>query len=160
MTEHLYTEAIRSQFGASIDMLGNAINMCPPANWDNRNRFWYHAFHCIFFLDYYLTPDPAEFRPPPPFTESEFEDRMPPRTYTKEELLTYLDLCRSKCRQFLDLKGDLTARRWVNMSGTMDYSFPEILLYNMRHVQHHAAQLNLLLRQETDDAPDWVFRAY
>ena len=40
----------------------------------------------------------------------------------------------------------------------MNYPVLEILLYNMRHVQHHAAQLNLLLRQELDDAPDWVSR--
>jgi hypothetical protein len=26
----------------------------------------------------------------------------------------------------------------------------------MRHVQHHAAQLNMLLRQTTEAAPDWV----
>lgn len=26
----------------------------------------------------------------------------------------------------------------------------------MRHVQHHTAQLNLLLRQEINDAPKWV----
>jgi uncharacterized damage-inducible protein DinB len=35
-------------------------------------------------------------------------------------------------------------------------SFLELLMYNMRHVQHHAAQLNLILRQETDSAPGWV----
>jgi uncharacterized damage-inducible protein DinB len=32
----------------------------------------------------------------------------------------------------------------------------ELLLYNLRHVQHHAGQLHLLLRQTTDDAPRWV----
>jgi uncharacterized damage-inducible protein DinB len=32
----------------------------------------------------------------------------------------------------------------------------ELLLYNMRHVQHHAAQMNMRLRQETDSAPKWV----
>ena len=32
----------------------------------------------------------------------------------------------------------------------------EVLLYNMRHVQHHVAQLNLLLRQSINDAPNWV----
>jgi len=32
----------------------------------------------------------------------------------------------------------------------------ELLLYNMRHVQHHAAQLNLMLRQAVDSAPGWV----
>jgi hypothetical protein len=38
----------------------------------------------------------------------------------------------------------------------MYYPVVEILLYNMRHVQNHAAQLNLLLQQEIDDAPRWV----
>jgi len=32
-------------------------------------------------------------------------------------------------------------------------------LYNLRHVQHHAAQLNLILRQTIDSAPPWVGRA-
>src|SRR5947209_15151636 len=36
--------------------------------------------------------------------------------------------------------------------GSLDLSFAEMLLYNMRHVQHHAAQLNLLLRQNIDSA--------
>lgn len=40
----------------------------------------------------------------------------------------------------------------------MDFSVAELLLYNLRHVQHGAAQLNLILRQETDSAPRWVAR--
>jgi hypothetical protein len=32
----------------------------------------------------------------------------------------------------------------------------ELVLYNLRHVQHHAAQLNLILRQVVDAAPGWV----
>jgi uncharacterized damage-inducible protein DinB len=38
----------------------------------------------------------------------------------------------------------------------VDVSHAELLLYNMRHVQHHTAQLNLMLRQETGSAPRWV----
>jgi len=39
-------------------------------------------------------------------------------------------------------------------------SFLELLLYNMRHVQEHAAQLNLFLGQNASDgASDWVSRA-
>ena len=37
--------------------------------------------------------------------------------------------------------------------------FAELLLYNLRHVQHHAGQLNLMLRQETDAAPGRVCAA-
>jgi uncharacterized damage-inducible protein DinB len=40
----------------------------------------------------------------------------------------------------------------------MDYSMFEIALYNLRHVQHHTGQINLLLRQNTGNAPEWVFR--
>ena len=40
-----------------------------------------------------------------------------------------------------------------------ELTFAELLLYNMRHTQHHAAQLNLILRQETDAAPGWVAAA-
>ncbi len=35
----------------------------------------------------------------------------------------------------------------------------EQLLYNMRHVQGHAAQLNLLLGQKGVSSPDWVTMA-
>jgi len=32
----------------------------------------------------------------------------------------------------------------------------EILLYNLRHTQHHTAQLNMLLRQDFDKHMEWV----
>lgn len=158
MDNHLQ-EDLWSQFGASINMLENAIKFCPPEHWNTDRNFWYNAYHCLFFLDYYLTMQPAQFCPPAPFSFSEFEDKMPDRVYQKEELLTYLQSCREKCRNLI---GEQTAaffsNRWINQSGTMNYSVFEILLYNMRHVQHHAAQLNLILRQEINDAPDWVSR--
>jgi hypothetical protein len=41
-----------------------------------------------------------------------------------------------------------------------DMSVAQVLLHNMRHVQHHTAQLNLILRQRTDTAPPkWVSKA-
>ncbi len=87
------------------------------------------------------------------------EDAMPERVYTMQELLDYLQYNRSKCHQLIEglTEGKLKAR-WTNVSGTMNYSILEILLYNMRHVQHHAAQLNFLLRQGINDAPAWVSR--
>jgi hypothetical protein len=152
-------QSIRSQFGASIDMLENAISTCPPEHWNTERKFWYNAFHCLFFLDYYLCMQPKEFAPPPPFSESEFEDRMPERVYSRNELLSYLQYNRNNFHQLCTtLTVNQLDERWINSSGSMDYSVTEILLYNMRHVQHHAAQLNLILRQETNEAPDWVFR--
>ncbi|WP_436489138.1 DinB family protein [Chitinophaga sp. ARDCPP14] len=147
------------QFGASIDMLENALTFCPDELWDTPAKFWYIGYHTLFFLDFYLsdeTPMEKDFLPPEPFTLSEFGTGMPERVYDKTELLTYLRFGREKLRGLLTrlTAEDILTKRFV--SEYKDYSILEILIYNMRHVQHHTAQLNLLLRQEVKDAPDWV----
>lgn len=145
------------QFGASLDMLENAIRMCPVELWDSEKKFWYLAYHCLFWTDYYLTLNPTDFLPPRPYTLSEFDPSgaMPDRTYSKEEMLSYLEHSRKKCFELISgLTQGIANSRWIN--DYKNYSVFEMLLYNMRHVQHHTAQLNLLLRQEIDNAPRWV----
>lgn len=155
--ETLLKEVMWKQFGASIDMFQNAVRACPDDLWDTDSKYWYIVYHTLFFLDYYLTTDPDNFSPPPPFTLSEFDPdgEMPERVFTKEEMMTYLNHCRNKCHDLIAGLNAVTAEnRWKNEY--RDYSIPEILLYNMRHVQHHGAQLNLLLRQNNAEVPDWV----
>lgn len=153
-------EAVWSQFGASMDMLENAIRMCPEDLWNTKLNFWYTAYHCIFWTDYYLTTDPDNFEPPSPFTFSEFDPTgiKPARPYTKEELLAYLTYGRQKAKLLIScLTAERLNDRWIN--DYKNYSLLEILLYNIRHIQHHSAQLNLLLRQTIDNAPAWVSQA-
>ncbi|AFD07553.1 DinB family protein [Solitalea canadensis] len=152
-----FKTVIWQQLGAAIDMLENAISMCPETVWDDESQFWYIAYHCIFYLDYYSTEEPQYFSPPEPYTLSEFdpEGAMPERVYSKQELLDYLHYGRQKGRQLISgLTDEIAAKRFVNEY--RDYSILEVILYNMRHIQHHTAQLNLLLRQKIDDAPKWV----
>lgn len=148
------------QFGAAIDMLENALLACPDELWNTESKFWYMGYHTLFYLDYYLSESPDIFLPPAPFTLSEFDPIgvLPERVYSKEELLTYLEFGRQKCHQLIaGLTTEKAEQRFINEY--RNYSMLEILLYNMRHVQHHVAQLNLLLRQNTNDAPKWVSRA-
>lgn len=151
-------EILWHQFGASIDMLENAVVACPDELWDTPSQFWYNAYHTLFYLDYYLSEEPDNFMPPAPFTLSEFDaDGFPDRVYSKEELLKYLEHGRQKCHDLLaGFTEEKAAARFKN--DRRDYSMLEMILYNMRHVQHHAAQLNLLLRQGMNDAPKWVSR--
>jgi DinB superfamily len=152
--------AIWNQFGASLEMLESAITMCPTEHWDTELNFWYTSYHCIFWTDYYLTTEPSRFEPPKPFTFSEFDPagKKPERTYTKVELLSYLEHCRQKAKLLItELTVDKLNDRWVN--DYKNFSLLEILLYNIRHIQHHSAQLNLLLRQTIDSAPNWVSQA-
>ena len=151
---------IWKQFGASIDMLENAIRACPGSLWSDRTQrpeFWYVAFHTLFYLDLYLSESDAGFAPPAPFTLDEMDERglLPERVYTKEELQKYLEHGREKCRGTI---ASITEEKGNRRCGFewLDLSVAEVLLYNMRHGQHHAGQLNLILRQKIDSAPRWV----
>lgn len=149
-----------SQFGATIEMLENCIEICPDSLWDTESKFWYRSYHTLFYLDYYLTKEPNDFNPPFPFTLSEFDPSgiLPDKTYSKEELIIYLIHCKKKCIQFItELDESTLVERFINEYKNL--SRLEILLYNLRHVQHHIGQLNMILAKEEIEVPRWVSRS-
>jgi len=150
---------IWQQFGAAIDMLENSVVACPDRLWGDRTRrpeFWYTAYHTLFFLDLYLSGSVEGFAPPPPFDLGELEpDVLPARVYTKPELQSYLIHGRNKCRVAILALTEEKARQRCSFEW-MELSMAELLLYNLRHVQHHTGQMQLMLRQTIDSAPRWV----
>jgi DinB superfamily len=163
------------QFGAAIDMLENALLACPASLWKERlwrisqpsefppqfAEFWYVTFHALVWLDLYLSGVPEEeFAPPAPFARGVLDEALPERSYTKEELRAYLASMRQKCYTTLVALTDEQARRPVEYPWSVGQpiSFLELQLYNLRHVQEHAAQLSLFLGQHDipDEALDWV----
>jgi DinB superfamily len=159
-----WKETVWRQFGAAIETLENVMSACPDRLWSDRTKqpeFWYLAFHTLFWLDYYLTESAPAFTPPPPFGLEEMDPAglLPERPYTKAELRAYLEHGRRKCRARIAALTDAEARRGFVLASGLELEIAELLLYNLRHVQHHSAQLNLILRQQTDSAIRWVFRA-
>lgn len=156
-------EPLWQQFGAAIDMLGNAIRACPDELWDRAGddpAIWYIAYHTIFWLDYYSSGAPADFDPAAPVGLSEFDSDgdVPTNAIPRGELLTYLADIRARLRNLiLNLTDERAAENLAMRWGSM--SVLELLIYNLRHVQHHTGQLNLLLRQRANDAPAWVKQA-
>jgi hypothetical protein len=158
------------QFGAAIDMLGNAVAACPDEFWRVRlwddaelpaaAEFWYIVYHTLFWLDLYLTGAVEEFQPPVPFNLDELDPAglLPERLYSRDELLSYLEHDRDKCRRTIEaLTDEQAACRCKFPWG--EVSFAGLLLDNMRHVQEHAAQLNLILGQKVSWSPRWVAQA-
>lgn len=179
-TETTICTALWRQFGAAIEMLEHAMVACPPSLWKERifrvppqsefppqfAEFWYLAFHALVWLDLYLSGVPeAEFAPPAPFARGVLDsiEALPEQSYTKEELRSYLASMRQKCHTRLLALTEEQARRPVEYpwSAGQPISFLELQLYNLRHVQEHAAQLSLFLGQHgiQDEALDWVPRA-
>lgn len=152
-------ESLWNQFGASLDMLDNAIVACPDAQWKQVD-FWYLVYHTLFWTDLYLHGSVEGFRPPAPYTLDELDPAgiVPERTYTKDEMRNYLAHCRDTCKAVIEqLTHERAQQRCAFGWGEANYL--EVLMYNMRHVQHGAAQMNLLLRQAIDSAPPWVAQA-
>jgi hypothetical protein len=161
MNEFLKT-VLWQQFGASIDMLENTIRLCPANVWGDKfefTEFWYISYHTLFFLDFYLSDGSEGFIPPEPFTLSELDPAglFPERVYAIEELLRYLEHGREKAQKRISSLTEEKLQQHCSF-GYVEGSVLEMLLDNMRHVQHHTAQLNLLLRQQINDATNWVTR--
>ena len=177
--ETSWNSTLWRQFGATIDMLDNALMACPDWLWTERlwnapqqsqfppqfGEFWYVAFHSLVWLDLYLSGLPEEeFAPPAPFPQGEIDsvEVVPERPYTREQLRAYLATTRQKCHDALVELTDEQARRPVEYpwSKGQPISYLELQLYNMRHVQEHAAQLSLFLGQHdiSSENVGWVTR--
>lgn len=156
--------AVESQFGAGLDALEKAIRACPPRAWADpaepvERQFWYLAFHTVFWLDCYGSDDEHGYVPPAPFTLGEIDPAgvYPERTYTPDEVLGFLAHTRARLREAF---AALDEHRAAARSGfeRHDMSVLELLVYNLRHVQHHTSQLQWLLRQHGATPPRWVGR--
>jgi hypothetical protein len=156
------------QLGSAIDMFGQAIEACPDKLWRvsmwpvrsgqaELSEFWYIAFHTLFWLDLYLSGAVEGFTPPEPFTLDELDPAgaTPSKPYSKVELKAYLELDRMKCRQTIESMTDEKAWHICKFPWG-EIPFVELLLDNMRHVQEHTAQLNMILGQKIDYDPGWV----
>jgi hypothetical protein len=162
-----------NQFGATIDMFGNALNACPDELWNAAlwnsagmpagfSDFWYVAYHTLFWLDLYLSGSSEGFSPPAPFDLNELDPSglLPEHRCTRQDLQTYLLHCRRKCRIMITSLTDEKASQislfpWIKQG----ISYLELLLDNMRHVQEHAAQLNLFLGQKAGISASWLAKA-
>ena len=159
-----YMDLTWQQFGASIKALRKAIEICPDDLWGDIEKnidFWYNAYHTLFWLDLYLEPSfNNDFIPPEPFGLEELDPAglLPPRVYTKAELLEYTDHNFIKCKKVIYGFNDESANIHFKI-GRVNLPRAELMLYSMRHVQHHAAQLNYMLRKHGIKPPGWMFGA-
>ena len=162
-------EMLWRQFRVTIDMFGDVLRDCPDELWEKRlwddhpdqwvaagfSAFWYLGYHTLFWLDLYLTGAEEGFVPPAPFDLVEMEaDEDLPRTYTRAELLDYLDYCRRRCQETIGALSTEQAYRLCRFPWG-ELPFAELQLYNLRHVQEHGAQLRMFLGQQAGKSAEW-----
>lgn len=160
---------LKSQYHAALEMLREAIELCPEDLWYSRaptNSFWQVAYHALFFTHLYLQPNEAAFRPwerhqsrvqhpdgiaGPPDPASDLP--LIPNPYSKAEVLAYWRVCSEMVDgavDALDLESEESGFSW--------YRVPKLehQIVNLRHIQHHTAQLADRLRASVDAGVRWV----
>lgn len=162
MTAIIDKEMLWRQFAIAIDSFGDALRACPNDLWETPlwndapdqwvaqgfSQYWYLCYHTLFWLDLYLTGAEEGFFPHEPFDLVEMaEGEVLPQVYSREELIGYFEFCRQRCHDIiLGMTSEEANRICAFAWGEVSYA--ELMLYTMRHVQEHAAQLHMFLGQQ------------
>ena len=165
-------ELLAHQYEAALCTLYLAIDRCPDASWNQPVATWKFcqtAFHAVFFCDVYLQPsDDVEALKSQQFhlehksdfrDYEEFEDRPQVLLYEKPFVLKYLQYVRRKAQETIAQESATV------LAGPSGFHWrkcarAELHVYNIRHIQHHAAQLSLRLRLDAEVDIPWVSHAW
>jgi hypothetical protein len=162
----LVKQLLTSQYEASLCTLNVCVENCPDQCWNAKVAnlaFNQAVFHTLFYADMYLGRDVPSFKTqafhrenPDIFRDyEEMEDRAQVQMYDRDSIRKYMRFCRSKAIDTIASETDQTLR---GPSG-FDWrkcSRAELHVYNIRHIQHHAAQLSLRLRLDAKVEIPWV----
>ena len=170
-------DCLCKNFLAAIDMFTNVVRLCPDELWKDK-KFFNLTYHTAIFLEYYLSSPVKDFRPILTYTLyaadklpiDAVDDVIADRHFTKNEVIRQLLTVREKCQSLISQATmDKLLARWIHdeevdlhglcPSVVVNYSLLEILMYNLRHLQHHTGQLNLFMRQQANVATDWISHA-
>jgi hypothetical protein len=153
-THPMLRAVLKSQYHASLAMLREAIERCPPEEWlstNHKNAFWQVSYHALFFAHLYLQRNEAAFRL---WEQHRGEgDGIQGEPYTQAQVLEYWEFCDrmiDDAVDVLDLDSTESGFSWYRMS-KLEHQF-----VNIRHIQHHAAQLIDRVRSAADVGIRWV----
>ena len=145
------------QFEAALTMLKQCIEACPAEHWESKianGTFRWVTYHTLFYTDLYLTSDEKAFEPRE-LNHRGGDERQPHPAagLSKDDSLSYVAICRQKAVDSISAETDDALQ---GPSGFSWYkcSRGELHLINIRHIQHHAAQLSAFLRRATLDCKD------
>ena len=159
-------ELLGSQFEAAFCMLSACINKCPDEAWNAKvanltsNQV---AFHTLFYADVHLGRDLDALKRQPFHRDNaaffgdyeELQPRAQAACYDRASIRKYLEFCRIKASEVLaaETADSLSAKCGFERR---DFSRAELHVYNIRHLQHHAAQLSLRLRLDAKADVPWI----
>ena len=149
----LFKSLIKSQFLAALNTLNQSIENCDDATWQAEHidlKVNQVVFHTLYFTDLYLhqgldgfKAQPFHLKSPDLFQNYEEDlDQLQTNFYAKPKCIEYIEFCHQKTHTMIDAETERT------LYGASGFHWPpftraELHIYNIRHIQHHAAQLGI-----------------
>jgi len=169
MNIELLKHILANQYAAALSTLAHCATWCPGNLWNAKIAqapFHQVIFHTLFFTDYYLESEPHSFKQQAYHLQNQemfgdyeqMEDREPIERYTRDQIQSYLGFCKEKAA--VVCAGEDEASLAAMAESKSSLTRVELHLYNIRHIQHHAAQLTLRLRLDSDVDIPWVWSCW
>src|SRR5690606_41663334 len=151
--DHTTTQAILApQYRASLGLLRQALEQVPEEQWSTaeyNNPIWQIAYHVLWGTKFYLGATPESYVPFDNAIEGAEslggnQDWENPEEgtkiegfHTKEELISFIDNIESNLLSSIEALplNDNSGFEWY------PYSRLELHINNIRHIQHHTAQI-------------------
>ncbi len=172
------------EFDDAIDTLESALRACPDELWEASlwevrrtdpwiwprsgdpepgrtdetiqifSSVWMIAYHCLFYLDFYVTTDMASFETPEYIRGGVEEDpinefgtaKFPDAVYPRDLLLRYLDHGRARVRNILpSLTEEDLEERLPPHHPHGGKTLAQLLHVNLHHVREHGGQISTLV---------------
>jgi hypothetical protein len=113
------------------------------------SAFWHVAYHMLFFLDANFSQREPSWAPPAPFGKHDLGSGvLPPRTYTRDELIGYLAFDREKARRTLAVVTDQDAAAPAPQGAPR--TIATWLVDNLRHAVWHQGNLEVFVWQHRE----------
>jgi uncharacterized damage-inducible protein DinB len=157
MTE-LITQTLLGQYEAALSMLKLRVEACPDEHWQTKvgeGTIKQDAYHLLFWANFYLSEHESKFVPNE-FNERGGDEFQPviSEGLSKADTLAFVERTRENIITSIERETEATLRD--------DSSFPsvfrrkpltriELHIYNIRHIQHHTAQMSFVLRKLSDE---------
>lgn len=107
---------------------------------------WRTVSHALFFTDADLSATEQDWAPQPPLSAHDEDANVVPPTYSRDQLLAYLDHCLRKVDQvFADLTDDRAEEPVAESHRHRGTPAGEMLVVGMAHLQLHTAQIRAFL---------------
>jgi len=155
---------LRNQYEASLCTLAHCVERCPESSWNTliaKYPFSQVVFHTLIFADFYLGADERSFFEQEFHLENkdlfgdyeQLKDQEPTSVYSRGQIRMYTDFCRAKAISTMASETEQSLSARFERRG---FTRAELHLYNIRHIQHHAAQLILRLRCDANVDVPWI----